>query len=457
VSGYRESIFTAWSVSISALSKPVENLLYLFCLLDRSNISKDLFQRACSAKSHWNLHGELAMLAPSVQGVPEWLLTLFCDEVGVWSDFRFHKAVSEISSLFFVQEEIFSGTWLHSTGAAETESLAADGKMLTLLRIPQPVYDFGRYCQMAEPRRRLCYDVFSIVLQGFVNPVPADCLPAGGKPLMHVGRGGLIEKPANLQRRLEEAYGHIFVCKDDIRRVKFGQPRCFDLTVPLWERAEVLMFAAIYWPELRASSPESQAEEGRGYGRMAGPALPDVQPPWETLISWTESIIRQPSAGAGDHWDPRTSGRWRVDNESGEFTFERKGSMWVSTARPGEEHESDDPHSELPGWAFRDINSDPEIKWAVRTRYYHEKLAATRDFSQGRFGCLRTSAYRIAAFADAELATQSGATVLERVEEWLRTETEEAGDGERRNGWFGSDLGQYFLLRVEPNPRAGQL
>jgi len=58
--------------------------------------------------------------------------------------------------------------------------------------------------------------------------------------------GGLVEKPASLQRRLEEAYGHIFVCKDDIRRVKFGQPRCVDLTVPLWERAEVLMFAAIY-------------------------------------------------------------------------------------------------------------------------------------------------------------------------------------------------------------------
>jgi len=46
--------------------------------------------------------------------------------------------------------------------------------------------------------------------------------------------------------------------------------------------------------------------------------------------------------------------------------------MWVSTACPGEQHESDDPHSELPEWEFRDINIDPEIKWAVRARYYHE-------------------------------------------------------------------------------------
>ncbi|RFU29627.1 hypothetical protein B7463_g6711, partial [Scytalidium lignicola] len=460
VSGYKDSVFTAWGISISAITETAANFLYLLCLLDRSNLSKDLFERACSEKSYWNIYGDWDRLSPGKQGVPKWLLKLFCDDEGSWSDLQFHDAVSRISSFFFVQKEVVSGTWLHRSGSIETESLTADGKPITLLNIPRPVHELGRYYLNRKKRRQFCYDAFSIILQSFKYQVPTRQLPPLSKPLMYTGRGGMVDNPRDLQRQLEEAYNHILVLKDDIRYVKSGPPRCFDTSVPLWERCEALMFAGMYWSDLlelykmdikdsevwHHGGPRSRGKretkwEGEDESEESEELNLLVQTPWQTILEWTESIIRKPPRVTRG-WTPRTSGSWNVNLGSGDFEFTPKGPS-VTIVQDQSNGESDLP---IPHSAFRDIEHDFETKWSLRNRYYHEKLAQTRGFTQGRFVRLNMSAYRIAAFAECEL--NSGhifEDILDQIHDWLRRETE---GGLSFDEWVSSDIGEYFAWRA---------
>ncbi|KAK3942902.1 hypothetical protein QBC46DRAFT_379056 [Diplogelasinospora grovesii] len=384
-SGYKDSVFAAWGMSISAIPEGVANFLYLLCLLDRSNLSKDLFRQACSAKTLWNMEsGNIERVHPSSQGVPQWLLELFCDAGGKWCELKFHEAVSQISSLFFVEKEVFSGTWLHSSGRVETESLTADGTFKTLLRIPQPVHELGRYYIVGKTRQKFCYDAFSVVLHSFKNEVPMSHLPIGTNPLMYVGRGGMVEKPSNLQRQLEEAYNHVLVFKDDITDNSNHQVLCFDVSYPLWQRAEALMSASMGWQDLIRDNRDSA---------------------WEIILDCAQSITRECRGGYS-----------ALDE---------------------------------PSWAFLDVTEDFELKWAARNRYYmcisRVSLLGINRMLVYRTPIYSIAVF---AEAECAVKRNLDLT-LEETEKWTEECTEIRTGSKAFKRWMDSDMGQYFILRAK--------
>jgi hypothetical protein len=94
--GYRESVFTAWKVSIEGLRPQTAQFLYLLCFLDSTNLNKELFRRACSSKTYWDDNGNINFLDPSMSYVPQWLISLFCNDLKEWNDFDFHGTIKEI-------------------------------------------------------------------------------------------------------------------------------------------------------------------------------------------------------------------------------------------------------------------------------------------------------------------------------------------------------------------------
>ncbi|KAI1743759.1 hypothetical protein F4680DRAFT_407402 [Xylaria scruposa] len=291
VTGYGMSVFVAWQTSITAISENTAKFLYLLCFLDPTNLSKDLFQRACTEKAYWTKSGQWGLLNPAESGVPSWLLELFCGPAKKWCEFQFHEVVNQLASFFFVRQENFKGPWLHPTGIVDTSSLVTEGNTISLLKLPQPLHDLGRYYHTEETRREFCYEAFSVLIHGFCNGIPHinDIDLAVHEPAhLYVGRGGEAQDAATLQRNLEEFERHIQILRHDIEpNTKYFSPhqyRCFNDTYPSWHTGEVIMFASIWWQDLLAW------DRNRALRReYEGPII--VNSPWETVMEIADTLI----------------------------------------------------------------------------------------------------------------------------------------------------------------------
>jgi hypothetical protein len=441
-SDYKMSVLAAWRMSIAAIPEKTANLLYLLCFLDRTNLSKDLLKRACSTKAHWNHAGQLDELHPNASGVPEWLLDLFCDRNGQWSEFQYHEVVSQLSSFFFVEKEVLTGQWRHHSGTVDIESLTTHGEIPELLKIPQPVHDVGKLYRVGIQRQELCHDAFSIIIHSFWNDVPKQSLPGASKAVMHVGQGGMASTPAALQRNLEELYGHVLVFQHGIHNGMYAQPRCFDSQIPLWKRVETIMFATTFWAFLLRYHREMQHKALRRdlfSNHYQGSKVYAHQAPWEVIIEITDTLLR-PVMKQGQQWSPRTSGSW-----SPEGIFQRKdGSKTIMSS-----YEEDRGKDELPypRDAFLDVDTNFEEKWARRQSYYWEKIGRSHLLTRGVLKDFESSIYRIMALSEAELSSgiSSYNRILRRMTEWCL-----AGSALSvvLDTWVKSEAGNYFRERM---------
>lgn len=213
-SGYTLSVFAAWGTSISVLQPHVARFLHLLCFLDATNLTKELFKRACTTKSFWNTNGEEDILYLTLNGVPQWLLEIFCDSNGNWSDLKFFETTNEIASLFFLRIERNTGTWMHSSGHVKSEQLTSDGSPLISIHIPRPLHLLGKYYCDQTGRQQLYYEAFSIILQAFQNDIHDPAVfeaEQTGKEVAYASRGGIFSNHLILERELSQMYRHILV------------------------------------------------------------------------------------------------------------------------------------------------------------------------------------------------------------------------------------------------------
>ncbi|KAI0966217.1 acyl transferase/acyl hydrolase/lysophospholipase [Xylaria arbuscula] len=257
LTGYTMSVFTAWRISMAAIPENTARFLHLLCFLDPTNLSKDLFRRACTVKDYWTDSGQKGLLKPSDSGVPSWLLELLCDAAGNWSEFKFHEVINQLASFFFVQQEIFRGSWLHQTGPVESSSFVTDGDEIVLLKLPQPLHDLGRYYHTPQTRRVYCYEALAVLIHGFRNEISSPnrniSTNSHETAVLYVGAGGEADDVSSLQRHLEEFERHIQILRYDIEdNIEQSQHRyrCFDDNHPPWYIAEAIMFASVWWRDL---------------------------------------------------------------------------------------------------------------------------------------------------------------------------------------------------------------
>ncbi|KAI1105027.1 hypothetical protein F4804DRAFT_305284 [Jackrogersella minutella] len=447
VSDYKMSVLTAWRLSIAAIPEKTANLLYLLCFLDRTNISKDMLRRACAVKPYWNSDGQLDELHPTTSGIPQWLLYLFCDEHGQWSEFQYHEAVFQLSSFFFVEKEVVVGGWRHHSGTVDARSLTSHEEIPELLKIPQSVHDVGKLYQIGPQRQVFCQYAFSVVIHSFWNDVPTGFLPGASSVAMYVSQGGMATTVADLTRHLEEAYGHILILQHALRSNVRGQFRCFDSQIQLWKRAETIMFATSFWTVLLEHDQEMQkgapGYRGTKISRQ-GDGIYAHKTPWETILEVAD-ILLEPTRS---QWTPRTSGTW---TSSGQHDFRHQSGSRLPTLWGGDQ-DDDDLH--YPQNAFLNVEVDFEQKWARRQSYYWERICRSRLLTRGDLKVFVSSIYRVMALAEAELACRppSYDQILQRMIEWCRVES--GLGGHILETWVESEAGRYFRKRlpiIEPN------
>ena len=364
------SVFAAWGTSISALPHDVASFLYLLCFLDRTNLSKDMFRRACSPKRAWLGEGNLSLLLPAENGVPSWLSRLLCDDAGQWDGLRFNDAVQKLSSFFFVHKEVLNGTWLHASGPVESSSLTSDRSTVTLLKLPQPFHDLGKYYHNTPMRRQFCYDAISVVFHSFRNEVSAK---VGGQikasPVMYVGRGGTVDDAGVLLRQLEEVHGHVSVIENVMKPMipRKHQRSCFDGGHPPWYVGEVVMFASRYWPELRAREKAS----------FESPLLSVLA--WEAILDMADFIIPLPESERQQGLRSTPSGTWSI--KRGQPEFEPKfTAIWHDGLAP--RRSKPQFGFPVPYDAFTDMRTAFDSKWTVRNVFYIELLFRSETFTE---------------------------------------------------------------------------
>ncbi|XXH00163.1 hypothetical protein Hte_006505 [Hypoxylon texense] len=398
-SDYKMSVLTAWQVSIAAIPKKTTNLLYLLCLLDRTNLSKDMFKRACQDKTIWNVMGEIDRLTPVTSGVPRWLLDLFCDENGQWSEFQYHEAVSDLSSFFFVEKEVLTGPWQHHSGTVDAEFMTSDGEILELLKVPQPVHDVGKLYPDEMQQEELCHDAFSVVVHSFWNNVPTEILPGSSGVVMYVGQGGMAATSTALSRHLEEAYGHIHGFRHVVH--SHTESLCYDSQIPQWKRAEAIIFATTIWSSTFRYH-ERTVRQGRAMGkRIQGDKTYWRIIPWDTIFEITDTLLEPPSSPGT--WRPMPKAR------QGSSSKTRNPAIWQGRPRTRQGSPSQtrspailpSPGLHYPEDAFQNVYIDFERKWARRQSYYWERICRSNISSQAQFS---ESIYRIMAMAEAELS-----------------------------------------------------
>ncbi|CAH0002317.1 unnamed protein product [Clonostachys byssicola] len=448
-SGYENSIIAAWRISIQAIPPDTASFLYLLCFLDRSNLSMDMFRRACSAKAAWKgtMNDSKEILLPEDNRVPSWLLQLFCDENGNWSGVKFYSEVQKLSSFFFLQKEVLGGVWLHATGAVDSSSLTSTGSSIVLLNLPQPVYDLGRYYLDRNQRREFSYSAFAILVHSFRNSLGDRTLV--GQPreeqrhtLLRAGRGGVVATPAHLQRWLEEGYNHLLVFKDDIKPSERFTSSLFTQTrYPRWHIMELILFSTIFWPEIMTDYDATVL-------RPSGDLPPGgIASPWKTIVEIAQNVMYLPKTV---QWGPRTSGTWNAQGQ-----FERKGNVFKDTWTDKDAERVTNVPEVLD--AFENMDRNFERKWTIRQTYYFEILASSSIYQ--RLGFLRQPMHRISALAEATLLqnrTAIPATILDHIE---RHVIESFGDVETTiapstvfQTWLRSPLGLEFSRRCELPP-----
>lgn len=432
-SGYKLSVFAAWRVSIAAIPKDVARFLYLLCFLDPTNLTKDMFKRACSKKYHWSDRGMLTLLEPTTNGVPMWLLKLFCDDDGQWNSLKFDETVQQLATYFLVHKEFYTGVWLHSSGPVDVSNLTSDGSSITLLKLPQPVHDLGKYYPKNEERLDFCYTAFSVVVHSFANEPPVNSDTASiRRTAMQVGWGGIVLSPSDLQRQLEAAFAHVLIFKDFIKEIR-SSARCFDGSLTRWRSCELILFASIFWPELLSR----QRLLLESYGLT----------PWEMILQITNDISpRESRPGA---WSPRLSGYWEgagFRSQSGQL-LDPFGSLYDNTHV--QDRTTEGPTS---------LESGFEWEWAFRNSRYHEHLANSNLSRKGGLQGAEKAFPRFAAKAVTKLidrrqfgsCTCASVQSINMLREWATTEANENWQkGETFHEWLESPQGVDFLSKCD--------
>ena len=438
------SVIAAWKVSIQAISPEAANFLYLLCFLDPTNLSMDMFRRACSGKAFWDgMSGERAILTPQENRVPPWLINLFCDHNGSWNDLKFYEVVQELASFFFLHKEVLDGAWLHASGTVEASSLTSDGSEIVLLKLPQPVYDLGKYYLNPERRREFGYNAFSIIIHSFRNSIDDRILPShpsdlGRHAVLHACRGGSVSNPAHLQRQLEEGYNHLLVFKDDIKPSERFSPRLFRYTnYPKWHLMELILFGTLFWPELM-----SQYESILPF-RSHAKVSPELQvSPWQTIIEIAQNAMYRPIV-----IPPRGPGIFGITKVPEESSHERM-------VRENMERTKVPKNMLAIGDAFEQMDQNFGRKWVMRQNCYHKRLV-TSSLYRERLKPLRHPLYRISSLAEGVLLKYGTAPtdlILQRVRLYVRelSKYEEAPNMSPLDFfecWLSSPLGAEFIRR----------
>lgn len=283
--GYAMSVFTAWKISIKTLPSDASNFLYLLCFLDRTNLTKDLFKRACTPKCAWNNQGRLTFLHPRDNHVPAWLLDLFCSSDSGWSDFKFNGVVKRISDLFFLRKEKYEGPLMHQSGTIDSSAVTSDGSHPVILVLPQPLHDLGKFFLSKDKRRQFVCDAFSVVVHAFPNDIVLNrTLDKDAVPIKHVGLGGAMSSRQKLVIGLEEIFRHVNALKEHAAPPS-RSPSESQLwpETPMLQQAEAILMASTYWPSLVFESERPT--------------------PWPLLTMIPQIILGQRPSKADRRWD----------------------------------------------------------------------------------------------------------------------------------------------------------
>lgn len=446
ISGYRMSVFAAWRTSIRRLRPETAHFFYLLCFLDATNLSVDLFRRACSPKYYWNEDGNEAILHPRMNYVPEWLLELFCGRDGRWNEFAFQETISELSSCFFLSREETDGMWLHESGPVESKDLTSKGDPVVLLRLPQPLYDLGKFYPAVAQRQAFGFDAFAVVIHAFQNDIRRDLtMEHTDAPIMFVGQGGAIGQSPKMSRQLEETFYHILALKD---YMEDRNNRCFaNLALSASRRCETIIFGYLYslpsgtpvWSgdnldtdnDDRESDNEKSASDNAHNWKWAN----DI---------WAKHTGKNPVDNKLD------SRRWqeiiRIANiiltnrsESGYFGHEK----FQSKRGKVESFETSTRHRtgpENPQPAPGDPSGAYEKQWVKRNASYHRKISSS-------VGC---AVYQLAAIAEAEWEESYHLrTVLENLEEWVAQQPLIYQITSPLKRWVESDMFELILSRAK--------
>lgn len=283
-SGYKMSVFATWGISIDRLSSLTAKFLYLLCFLDETNLNKDLFRRACTPKAYWDDRGNESILHPLMNRIPCWLLELFCDSRGHWNEFKFNEVVMELSSLFFLKKEEHDGNWLHESGPVDSRALTSTGDPITLLRLPQPLHDLGKYYPDEDSQQLICVEAFFVVMHAFQNDIKSlSDVENERTTVLYVGRGGAVSQPARLARQLDETYRHICAFECHIRAPDddlLGSLASRDFMPFMDRRCEAIIFASMFLPPLSTNADNEER-------RMM----------WNQLRRHADLLLRRPRGG----------------------------------------------------------------------------------------------------------------------------------------------------------------
>jgi len=461
ISGYKMSVFAAWRVSIHRRRPETARFFYLLCFLDATNLSIDLFRRACSSKHYWNEEGNQAVLHPRMNYVPEWLLELFCSKEGRWNEFAFQETLSELSSCFFLSREEIDGVWLHESGPVKSKDLTSSGDSVILLRLPQPLYDLGKFYPSISERQAFSFDAFGVAMHAFQNDIKRDlALEHVDAPIMLVGQGGAIGQPSKMSRQLEETFYHILALKDYILDTDYSGNSSFaDIAVSTSRRCEVIILGYLY-SQLATTSVSTEEISGSG-----GDNSDSESDEWESDND-TAAYDNRPSwKSAHEIWADQTeenkvnskldSRRWQrivkiadilLTNRSqsgyfGDGGFQSKRAK-VEGVRTFKKHRTGSEDSQ-PGQG--EGLCAYERQWVKRNASYHKKISSSSQVLP--LGC---AIYQLAAIAEAEWEESHHLkTVLERLEIWVAKQSLTYQITSPLKKWVKSDMFEVFLSRAK--------
>ncbi|CZT09989.1 uncharacterized protein RAG0_14597 [Rhynchosporium agropyri] len=335
------SVLSAWKISADTLKPNTAKFLYLLCFLDATYLRKDLFQRACSPKSHWDSEGNEALLHSHNSKVPTWLIELFCNSQGTWNDLMFHDAIEELSSLFFINREERQGVWLHKTGPATAISSPDATEPLIVLIMPQALHDLGKCFKQSYQRQETCLEALYILLHAFQNDTTADLGHIDDSiNIVHVGRGGALKDLPGLLRQLDELDRQMSAIR---RHEASSRPLHSHLKdTPLsreWRSAAIMFAAKVLIADKPAASPIPLSLGLQVETPLAKDSLHDIFRLAGDLEHGVKRKRTPHSLGNGRGSTSNASGKqWReyieipswLDPRSGLVSQQVETSMWIT-------------------------------------------------------------------------------------------------------------------------------
>ncbi|KAI9731305.1 MAG: hypothetical protein M1834_005208 [Cirrosporium novae-zelandiae] len=425
---YKISVFNTWAISIQSLSTDAQRFLYFLCLLDLTNLRKDLFERACSVKQYWDSNGNKSDLYPRMNGVPEWLLQTFCDTREQWSDFKFHEIVKEISSLFFLQKEEHSGTWLHTSGVFGSQNIVPAGDTVTLLRLPQPLYNLGKYYLDANDRQALSFDAFHSI-QHALQTIDWNSSNVHASVIFVSGGAAVIDRNL-IECQLEETFRHILAFKDYIRTDRTTDPVCFaQHDLPIAQRCEAIIFANSFMQPVTYSHSGRELEPGY-----------DNKVLWKKTMRLADALLCNQNMYGNKNIE-RTSGHW---DALGTFYDKNQEAIQVFEGPL---------FNDIDSWALQNRKGfcalNPE-EWARRYNMYFKKIPNTSDISHDI--CTRIATFYCVALVELmQLEATPSLDIMREVEKAVVDNTLDKNMDciQGFDIWKKSDIGRKFIHELK--------